>query len=292
MSRPLLFPVDRSPGSALAQEHAFELARRYDAPLLALYVVDTNTTRWSFAAEPFVRSGEQVLARVHRQAAEAGLSVETELRRGTPHEEILAFREERDARTVVMGTHGRTGVDRLRLGSVTERVVRLSAVPVLAVGGADDASPRTDYGSILLPTDGSDAAASALGPAVDLARAYDASLHVVHAVDADIFDRDGTGDLDTERHHDAGREAVDDLESRARDAGVDDVTTAVREGAPADVILTYCEENDVDCIAMSTHGRSGLPRYLLGSTTERVLRHTSRPVLCVPLEESVAGTSG
>lgn len=288
MDRPILLPVDGSSGADQARAHAFELARRYDCPLRALYVVDTNVARWPDTQESFSRQGEEVLARTQRLGAEAGLAVETDLRTGAPHEEILAHCEEIGAGTIVMGTHGRRGLDRLVLGSVTQRVVRLADVPVLTVGGPEGRAADTAYESVLLPTDGSEAAADALDAAVDLAAAYDASLHVLHVVET--AGPGLTGETVVEEATETGEDVVSNIESLARAAGIGDVTTAVREGGPATEILAYSDDQNIGCIVMGTHGRTGLPRYLLGSTTERVLRTTHRPVLCVPTAPAEAAT--
>lgn len=281
MSRPVLLPFDGSAGAELASEHAFEYARRHGATLHALYVVDSTVARSSVVRDTFDRRGETLLAALQRRAAREGLDIETERRAGVPHEEILEYAAERDVRAIVMGVHGRSDLERLVLGSVTQRVVRSSPVPVLTVGGPDDATPSADYDSILVPTDGSDASASALDAAIGLAAVYDAGVHVVHVVETDQYGpavRSAQRDALRER----GADYVAGFETRLRDAGIERVTTAVREGRPAETILAYSDERAVDCIVMSTHGRTGVARRLLGSTTERVLRATVRPVLCVP----------
>ncbi|MFB6136938.1 MAG: universal stress protein [Halobacteriaceae archaeon] len=301
MDGPVLFPVDDSPCAAAARPHAVAFARRCDATLLALHVVDTSVGRSSVVREPLERRGRALLSSVERRAARAGVAVETLQRTGRPHEEILDAVDERDAAAVAMGTHGRRGVDRLLLGSVTERVVRRAPVPVLTVGllpaergesaassdypGLSDGPDAATYDAVCLRTDGSEAAAVALEPAVDLAVHDDATLHVLHvtAVETlgyDVRSASVLGDL-----AEAGRGYVDDLADRAREAGVADVTTAVREGVPSTAICAYADEHDVGCVTMGTDGRTGLRRALIGSTTERVLRTTPRPVLTVPARE-------
>jgi nucleotide-binding universal stress UspA family protein len=135
------------------------------------------------------------------------------------------------------------------------------------------------YDDILLPIDGSDAADAAVEHAADLARTYDATVHVFSAVEpipsaeADVATILETMQADAER-------IVGDVADRLRDAGVD-ATTDVRTGSAYRTIIAYAEEPGVDLIVMGTHGRSGVGRVLLGSVTEKVVRHADVPVMTV-----------
>ncbi|WP_254545288.1 universal stress protein [Halomarina pelagica] len=139
------------------------------------------------------------------------------------------------------------------------------------------------YDDILVPTDGSDEAATALGQAFDLARTYDATVHVLYVVDDSRGDSGLMGLADGDplaSVREEGRDAVEAIARRARDADVT-VTTAVRQNLPHEGIREYADEHDVDLIVMSSRGRSGVSRVLFGSVTERVLRLSERPVLVV-----------
>ena len=131
----ILCPTDGSPGSDAAVEHACYLADLADAEIHALFVVDemiAGADRWDMIVEREEERGERALDAVAAAGAERGAPVEKHLRRGRPHEEILDAATEYGAALIVMGTHGRTGVGRfLTAGSVAERVVRHSEVPVL-----------------------------------------------------------------------------------------------------------------------------------------------------------------
>ncbi|MFB6218151.1 MAG: universal stress protein [Halobacteriaceae archaeon] len=118
----VLVPTDGSPGTESAVEHALAIAGRFDATIHAVTVAPAD-------ADDRASAVEWVASRVE----ETGVPVVTAVRRGTPHEELLAYAETEGIDLVVMGTHGRTGLDRRLLGSVTERVLRLGDVPVLAV---------------------------------------------------------------------------------------------------------------------------------------------------------------
>jgi len=143
MYRNVLVPTDGSDASAAAVEHAVDLAGRYDARIHALYVVDSGSYGVLGESTPTVvealrEDGSQAVASVAATAADAGVEVDTAVVEGAVHRSILDHADEVDADLVVMGTHGRQGIDRYLLGSVTERIVRSSSVPVLTVRSAND----------------------------------------------------------------------------------------------------------------------------------------------------------
>ncbi|WP_435102736.1 universal stress protein [Halarchaeum sp. P4] len=144
------------------------------------------------------------------------------------------------------------------------------------------------YDHILVPTDGSDASIEALDEAFALAKQFDATVHALYVVDDAALVSTGLDDLSFDRHID---EFFEDLEefgeratSRIREAAEEEdvnVVTAVVDGVPEHEIVDYADEHGVDLIVMATHGRRGVQRALLGSTTERVVRRANVPVLTV-----------
>lgn len=134
----ILVPTDGSPASDAAIEHAIDLADRYDARLHALYVVDggaysTLEAGSEIVLEALESEGKEATERVARVASDAGVDSITNVTSGTAYRSIIDYADENDIDMIVMGTHGRKGIDRYLLGSVTERVVRTSDVPVLTV---------------------------------------------------------------------------------------------------------------------------------------------------------------
>ncbi|TKX64882.1 universal stress protein [Halorubrum sp. GN12_10-3_MGM] len=134
----VLVPTDGSPASDAAIEHAIDLADRYDARLHALYVVDgaaysSLEAGAEIVVEALESEGEEATGRVADAAADAGVECVTTVASGTAYQSIHDYVDGNDIDVVVMGTHGRKGLDRYLLGSVTERVVRTSDVPVLTV---------------------------------------------------------------------------------------------------------------------------------------------------------------
>ena len=133
----VLVPTDGSEGTRGAIERAIDLATTYDAALHTIYVVDTNVGIDSSVPgtlDAFEAAGENAIDEVIQKAESARVNtIEGVVAQGTPHQAILEYVDEHDIDLVVMGTHGRTGLDRYLLGSVTENVIRLSDAPVLTV---------------------------------------------------------------------------------------------------------------------------------------------------------------
>ena len=136
----ILLPTDGSAGFQRVIDHAGEVARVHDADVLALYVVNASSytglpmeASWEGVREVLDGKGEAALRQVERRMDD-DLDVETTTAEGRPSREIVRVARERNVDCIVMGTHGRGGLDRLILGSVAERVVRTAPVPVVTVG--------------------------------------------------------------------------------------------------------------------------------------------------------------
>ncbi|ACV10619.1 UspA domain protein [Halorhabdus utahensis DSM 12940] len=140
MYETILTPTDGSSGTSKTLQHATAIAEDNDATIHGLYVLDrrmylaADDDAQDEVMESLQSDGEQALARLREQVQQAGVAVETALQEGIPHRGILTYAEEIDADLIVMGTHGRTGRDRLaNLGSVTQRVIENADIPVFVV---------------------------------------------------------------------------------------------------------------------------------------------------------------
>ncbi|ELZ74611.1 UspA domain-containing protein [Haloferax volcanii DSM 14919] len=149
MYREILVPTDGSKAAERAIDHALDLAETYDARIHALYVVDTSIyTSLDAGADVVIdaleREGDAATRHVREAAEEAGIDVQAEVVTGTAYRSIREYIDGHDIDLVVMGTHGRTGLSHYLLGSVTERVVRTSPVPVLTIRLDDDEENEAD----------------------------------------------------------------------------------------------------------------------------------------------------
>lgn len=136
------------------------------------------------------------------------------------------------------------------------------------------------YTSILVPTDGSDVSIRAAEEAFELAEKFDATVHIIYSVATIETGTIENASAETAHLYEIGENSLEKAETLANEYDAE-VNTAVEVGSPHAAILDYADEHDIELIVMGTHGRTGAERVLLGSTTERVMRHTSRPVLTV-----------
>lgn len=271
----ILVPLDGSELAELALEPARRLARKWGAELVLLRVtepfvhgplarVPSQTSRWLNAeVRPY-------LERVACDLAEEGFAVRTLFPRGVAREQIIRAARRQAAELIIMCSHGRSGVLRWLMGSVAEGVLRRAACPILIVRPGLAAMPEDGYHQVLVPVDGSPLA----DEVVERIRVYLAAAGQCTVVAATNM---LPLDLDKEAREDTARALETDLAER-----FPDLPRQVFDGDASDVILTYATDAGCDLIAMATHGRSGFKRFLLGSVTERVARHSSCPVLVFP----------
>lgn len=285
----ILVPTDGSDHAEQAAEHATYLAGAFDATLHLINVVDIDAEAGPFSAGGV---GEEFLEQLKADRREILETLQsdigetdhhrTEVVTGRPSEAILDYVDDHGVDMIAMGTHGRTGVRRYVLGSVAERVVSLADCPVLTTRTTEQDQPIDGYDEVLIPTDGSPAAAAALDPGLAVASLSNARIHAVNVVHASASGRSELavpGNL-LSSLEEAGADATETVASQAQEAGLEAITD-VRRGVPPEALLTYADEHDIDLIAMGTTGRTGLSRYLLGSTTKRVIRHAEQPVLSI-----------
>ncbi len=281
----VLVPTDGSPVADTAGEYGCALANQFDADLHVVSVSEEGSLIGSDEAV----DGQGAVGSVADRAADAGVDATTAVleQDGAIHRELLDYADDHDVDIIVMGTHGRSGVDRFLVGSVAEQTLRESLVPVVTVHEETDLEPALDR--LLVPTDGSDSALAAVDHAIELAIETEARLHVVHVGDrppiehesrtVDVLDPDDT----------VGIAAVDDALERVRDSGLETIDVSITGGRVDQSILAIAAERDASAIVMGTHGRTGIRRYLLGSTTERMVRFANVPVFAIgpPRAETV-----
>ncbi|MDX1582559.1 MAG: universal stress protein, partial [Thermoanaerobaculia bacterium] len=195
----------------------------------------------------------------HLSAEIAGRSLVIESR---PVGAIVNYSTDRDADLIVMGTHGRSGIKRMMLGSVTERVLREATVPLLTT--RREPGEVRPIRSILCPVNFTGAAENALRHATELARLMDAGLSVVHVRESEDHERDEDQEID--------RCVID--------AGgtPDEVDRVLLTGNADEAVLRYVAEHDVDLVVLAATHKRFFATTVLGSTTVHVIRLSPVPV--------------
>lgn len=299
--RRILCPIDYSDFSRRALDHAVAIARWYGSTVALLHVsapvpaLPFVSGTGAMAGPVFVPEDHNAVEAALREFAgeegAAAVPLQFEVRDGNTAEEILQRAESWPADLLVMGTHGRSGFQRLVLGSITEKVVRRAACPVLTVpGSARDAVPASPvvFERIVCAIDFSDYSMHGLEYATSLAQETDATLVVVHVMEL-------PPDLPREVQSEvvAGGRTFTDLVAlteqerraqleRAVPASVREfcsVETVLATGKPYQEILRVADERDADLLVVGIHGRGAVDRMLFGSTTQHLVRQAACPVL-------------
>jgi nucleotide-binding universal stress UspA family protein len=232
-----------------------------------------------------MRNSEEYLAKITRSFA--GLNVKYIVARGKP-EEVIIERAADDKNTLIaMATHGRSGLNRWLLGSIAEKVLRGSANPLLLVRAGREAKTEGQAAlkSILVPLDGSELAETVLPNVVELARTLGLEVVLVRAYETPYTAYATAYAISYEELTAEVRdEALGYLENKAEELtkqGLENVSYFALHGVAAEEIISLGRKTPESLIAMCSHGRSGVRRWVLGSVTERVARHSGDPVLII-----------
>jgi len=286
----ILCPMDFSEFSTKSYEYAHSLAQRYGARLFVEHVVQPLTMGYPYYAFPdsvnqvywdLTTDAAKHLKEVVQKYQWNGIHPEFIVQEGFVTDSILACAQKRSVDLIVMGTHGRRGIDRLTMGSVTEQVLRKAHCPVLAVRkpAHDFVNPLerampVQLKKILFCTDFSKHSEQAYEYALSLAREYNAELTMLHVLDE--IPSDSNVQSEVARVQAQLEQAVND---EARSACK--VKVAVRIGKPYEQVIQTAVEAQTDLIVMGVRGRNALDLALFGSTTHRVIQLGPCPVLAV-----------
>ena len=271
----ILVPLD---GSELAESVLVQvgrLLRRKDAEVLLLRVVtlppaaegDVGTPLdllWSRAA--------LYLQSVGRRLSEQGARIRVKVVEGFAADAILETAKSERATMIAMSTHGRSGLARWVFGSVAEKVLRASPIPVLAVpsfsGTGGDAFPtgarELAFQKILVPIASADLSLEIVPAAIEFAQLFESRVFALNVCEGP--------ECAVPVHQ--MRQAYEQFR-----AALVPAEPLVKQGNPALQILETCRETGADLIAMTTHGHSGISRWVLGSVAEKVLRGATVPLL-------------
>jgi nucleotide-binding universal stress UspA family protein len=297
-------PLDGTPFGDYALRFAAEIAKRSGAALRLIHVhvprhvehglfgvatfrhrvmtgTDANADRRLFEAEH-----NALEEKAKELAGRTGLDVSSHIISGRIGDAVEREAEAWGAGLIVMATHARSGIDRIRHGSVADQVVRHAGMPVLLVRPPDNEFSRpiaTAYRRVIVTLDGSQFSEQALPSAIAMSRLFGARLTLVH-VESPPGDRLFVGDIGaeaatTKQYDRTCRQYLEDLVARfGEDLAGAEIEPIVGR-FPTVALLEAAVRLEADLICMATHGRGGLSRALVGSTAGEVLASTWLPVL-------------
>jgi nucleotide-binding universal stress UspA family protein len=296
MYRKILVPLDGSATAEAVLPYAEAFAAGFKTSVELLSVIDVGAMTTHLAPDK-VRHMDSIIAAEEKKCAEYLENVAKRFShaptvcrmvRGTPAQTILESTSQDRDTLIAMATHGRSGPKRWLLGSVAEKVLRGTTNPLFLVrAAAAKTSPQRIINSLVVPLDGSPLAEKILPTVCRWARALDVEVTLIRAFEfpsrSYVSSETYLPDYDAFRDE-ARREAAAYLKEKEDflvGEGVRTVSVLTIEGSAANEIISYAQTAPAAVVAMSTHGRSGVQRWLLGSVTEKVVRHAADPVLVV-----------
>jgi nucleotide-binding universal stress UspA family protein len=291
----ILVPLDGTATAGGILPYVSQLASGLNTPVVLLTVVDAeeaDVPNWVRTrlenAESEIRRRLEFVADMLR---DEGLTAEPVVSFGKPAEKIVQIAEREGCGLVAMSTHGRSVLGRGVLGSVTDKVIHSSHLPVLTITPDKAELYRRDgetISRVMVPLDGSPLAEAALPVAERLAQTLSMELILVRVINtgsqyAGILDDARSVDILPEIEAEATA-YIERLAGNIRVRGLE-VRAEVLKGSPAETLVEYARRTPQDIVAMTSHGRSGLARWWLGSISEALVRSSGDPVLVIPPPE-------
>ncbi|HMA66534.1 MAG TPA: universal stress protein [Desulfosalsimonadaceae bacterium] len=293
--RSIFCATDFSEFAGVVVAYGIAMAKRFEATLYICHVVDLPTVSAYGEAvfdpiEYQQRFMDTALREIHSLLEDSGVRYEPLVTIGSTTEEITRLAKDYTAELVITATHGRSGLKRFFLGSVTERLMRTLPCPLLVLRGSEELtdhmdSPRVPFKKILVGCDFSEDANAALNYSLSLAQEFESELHLVHVVEP-------SGYKDLFRiQQESGEQIRQDLYQMIRDRlnslvpgeALNWITleSRVLAGKPYAELIRYADIHDMDMIALGIRGHGMVEELLVGSTTDRVIRQAPCPVLSI-----------
>ena len=294
MFQKILVPLDGTDTTEEILPYVVRLAKAFDVPLALHTIVDSDAMEVPSSVYPaqmesnLETHAKDRLDSIARRLREEGLAVDTSTGVGKPAEEVLRAAKEQECGLIAMATHSKNVVTRAILGSVTDKVIHSADVPVLSIT-PEKAREYHPHGgpvmtSVIVPLDGSQLGERALPYVESIAQALSLEVVLARVVQDHPAQYPDASIRLPDIASEAERQAANYL--RAVGRGIEDlgprVRTQVLRGAPAVALSAFARENPQSIIVITTHGRSGISRWLLGSVAEALVRSSGDPVMVIP----------
>jgi nucleotide-binding universal stress UspA family protein len=263
----LLIASDGSEFSKNAIREAINLAKICSSKLIAVSAVKTNLEFESVLPQVVEKDEQEAtkhLEWVRNQAQKEGVECETIVSLGEePYQDIIDQASKNKVNMIIMGTHGRTGMKRLMMGSVTAKVIGHAPCNVLVL----PIDAKVEFKNVLIATDGSKYGDAAASEALGIAKRCGSSLIVISVASSGA-------------EFGSAKDNVKKVTETAEKEGIK-TKEVVAKGKPYEAIVETSKQKRADLIVLGSHGRAGLERLLMGSVTERVIGHSEAAVLVV-----------
>jgi len=288
----VLVPLDGSNVAEIVLPYVEEIAAKLGAEIILVSVSESTAAETDHLYRLYLeRIADQMQRELKDWGAKEEAKIRSEVLLGKPANEILRYAEESNVGLIAMASRGRSSRGPWLLGNIAAKVLQVTPKPMLLIRTpADNASlqQRSLVKRILVTLDGSKVGESAIPYAEVLAQVVGAELVLFQALEP-VKPFTGEGDVsitpemikkEEERREGSAIAYLDSVEKVLQERGLS-TSSAIVLGSPAEQIIDYAEANAIDLIAMSTHGRSGIGRWVFGSVTDKVLHAGDMPLLTI-----------
>ncbi len=283
----ILVPLDGSKLSEKILTHIETLAKRTNAEIIMLQVIPFFwPSEFKHVREMGNRMDKEAADYLFVRSArlgEKGIKGEVCVSEGHVPEAICDFGREKMVDLIAMSTHGSGGIKRWALGSVANKVIQTSSVPLLLYNIAVEKVTPSHYKNVLIPVDGSLFSENVFPQAKEVVESFHAKVWFLYVIDTHLMKSFTVlGDnISEEELIENIQNYFSTLKTRLNEAKATNYEVVIKKGDPAETICSFAEENEIDLIAMSTHGLGGITRWALGSVADKVVRGSAKPVLLI-----------
>jgi nucleotide-binding universal stress UspA family protein len=281
----ILVPLDGSELAQLTMPFAEKIAGCLGSQIMLLYVSESLEDSRNPEHQSYLQKMTKVAKADIKQYTDKlkrkRIKVESAILVGDPASEIVDYAQKEDFSLIVMSTHGHSGIKRWALGSVADRVLRGTEKPLVLVRArqvSPDTIAKSIFGKIMVTLDGSRESEAVIPYIEELAGGVEAKIVLLHVIEpsyrfstAGGFKYEGYSDKKKKSMKAFYDNYLKGIAASLRRRGID-ATYQVKFGEVAEVIIKFADETGADFIAMTTHGRSGIKRWALGSTADKVLQ--------------------
>lgn len=278
----ILVPTDFSEQAEAALSLAAEMARANNAELVVLHVVEIpgqqsfNTTAQPEYADPMeglfikklIEKGESQLAELPNSQLMEGVNLKTVIRAGNAYYNMSDIITEYSPDLIVMGTSGATGTEEILIGSNTEKVVRNAHVPVLSLKKKIKLS---ELENVLLASEMKDEGMDLVARLKNIVQHANAKIHLLR--------------VNTPNNFEGSAQTMNKMKAYVEKNGLEAEQHIYNSATEEEGIMEFAASNQIDLIAMGTHGRKGLMHLLSGSIAEDVVNHSEIPVLTFKIKD-------
>jgi nucleotide-binding universal stress UspA family protein len=291
----ILVPFDGSELAQIALPYAEKLAKTLGSQLILIYITESDADRYHHMHQFYLQQMAEAIKRdaesFQDKQGVGTIRVDSVMAVGDPAEEIVEYAGKQDIGLIIMSTHGRSGIKRWAMGSVADKVLRAAKQPIALIRakGArpDILGERTILSKILVALDGSKEGEAVIPYIEELASKLPAEVVLLQVIAPNYHIYAAGGP----EYGVYAEQQIESMKKFARDY-LEEIITGLKQrevtakaeimlGTAAETIINFADQTNASLVAMTTHGRSGVSRWAIGSVAERVLRAGNTPVLLV-----------